>query len=92
MLPQYTTRFVAAVATATGLVGHIASATCQSYSSYSQYRHEPYSTGAYALAYQRPEPACRTFNSTVVEDAILQMKNLTTDPDLFRLFENTFRE
>jgi meiotically up-regulated gene 157 (Mug157) protein len=53
-------------------------------------RHEPYSTGAYALSYQRPSPACRTFNSTGVEEAILRMKNATTDPDLFRLFENTY--
>ncbi|KAI1291322.1 glycoside hydrolase family 125 protein [Xylaria venustula] len=87
MLPQYATRFLAAAA---ALVGAVTSQSCPSYSSYSQSRHEPYSTGAYALSYQRPEPACRTFNSTAVEDAIARMKNLTTDPDLFRLFENTY--
>ncbi|KAJ2972071.1 hypothetical protein NUW58_g9260 [Xylaria curta] len=90
MVPQYATRLVAAVAATIGLAGHVVSAGCPSYSSYSQYRHEPYSKGAYTLSYQRPEPGCRTFNSTVVEDAILRMKNLTTDPDLFRLFENTY--
>ncbi|KAI0486709.1 glycoside hydrolase family 125 protein [Xylaria cf. heliscus] len=90
MLPQYMARLVAAVAAATGLVGDVVSATCQSYASYSQFRHEPYSTGAYALAYQRPDLGCRTFNSTIIEDAILRIKNITTDPDLFRLFENTW--
>ncbi|KAI1122755.1 glycoside hydrolase family 125 protein [Nemania abortiva] len=89
MQPHYARRLAAIVAAVTGLVGHV-NASCPSYSSYSQYRHEPYSTGAYQLAYQRPEPACRTFNSSAVEDAILRMKNLTTDPDLFRLFENTY--
>ncbi|CAJ2509281.1 Uu.00g143070.m01.CDS01 [Anthostomella pinea] len=70
--------------------GQVVSQSCPSYSSYSQSRHEPYSTGAYALAYQRPAPGCRTFNSTGVEDAILRIKNQTHDPDLSRLFENTF--
>ncbi|KAI1325432.1 glycoside hydrolase family 125 protein [Xylariaceae sp. FL0255] len=67
-----------------------AAGACPSFTSYSQTKHEPYSTGAYALSYMRPDPACRTFNSTVVENAILHMKNITEDPDLFRLFENTF--
>ncbi|KAI0399953.1 glycoside hydrolase family 125 protein [Xylaria palmicola] len=90
MLPPCATRLVAAAAAVVGLASHVVSAGCQSYSSYSQSRHEPYSTGAYALSYQRPEPACRTFNSTAVEDAILRIKNMTVDSDLFRLFENTF--
>ncbi|KAI1427650.1 glycoside hydrolase family 125 protein [Xylaria sp. FL1777] len=90
MLSQYATRLLAAVAAATGLVGRAASASCASFSSYSQNLHEPYSTGAYELSYQRPDPACRTFNSTAVENAIHRMKNLTSDPDLFRLFENTY--
>ncbi|KAI1082172.1 glycoside hydrolase family 125 protein [Whalleya microplaca] len=33
---------------------------------------------------------CRTFNSTRIEDAINQLKREIYDPDLFRLFENTF--
>ncbi|KAI0024043.1 glycoside hydrolase family 125 protein [Xylariomycetidae sp. FL0641] len=66
------------------------SQNCESYTTYSQQKHEPYSKGAYALPYQRPDPACRTFNSTGVEEAISRIKNMTTDPDLFRLFENTF--
>lgn len=63
---------------------------CPKYASWSQQRHEPFSTGAYQLSYQRPEPACRTFNSTAVEDIIGRLKDKIHDPDLFRLFENSF--
>jgi meiotically up-regulated gene 157 (Mug157) protein len=38
----------------------------------------------------RPDPACRTFNSSVVEDTIASMKDVIKDPDLYRLFENAF--
>ena len=63
---------------------------CPSYSQYSQHYHEPYSTGGYNLSYQRPRPGCRTFNSSGVEAAIRHIQNITYDPDLFRLFENTY--
>ena len=72
---------------AASLVASTAGQKCQSYASYSQSRHQPFSTGAYELAYQRPEPACRTFNSSLVEDAIDRIRDQTTDPDLFRLFD-----
>jgi hypothetical protein len=65
-------------------------AQCPDYSAYSQQRHEPFSTGRYSLSYMRPDPACRTFNSSDVEDAILAMKSVIKDPDLYRLFENAF--
>lgn len=65
-------------------------AQCPDYSNYSQLRHEPISTGRYKLSYMRPEPACRTFNSSVVEDTVTSMKTVIKDPDLYRLFENSF--
>lgn len=65
-------------------------ADCPDYSIYSQQRHEPFSTGKYNLSYMRPEPACRTFNSSVVEDTIASMQSIITDPDLYRLFQNSF--
>lgn len=71
------------------LVG-ITSAKCPDYSSYSTERHPPFSNGTYQLSYMRPEPACRTFNSPDVEDVLVQMQNIITDPDLYRLFENTY--
>ena len=63
---------------------------CPDYSSYSQQRHEPFSEGGHQLSYQRPAPGCRTFNSSAVEDVISRMRGVIKDPDLFRLFENTF--
>ncbi|OTA83153.1 glycoside hydrolase family 125 protein [Hypoxylon sp. CO27-5] len=71
-------------------IGHVLGQNCPSYSSFSQSRNPPLSTGAYKLAYQRPTPECRTFNSSLIEDAINRAKDNIYDVDLFRLFENTF--
>lgn len=65
-------------------------ASCPDYSIYSQLKHEPYSTGKYNLSSMRPDPACRTFNSSVIEETIASMKTVIKDPDLYRLFENSF--
>lgn len=65
-------------------------ASCPDYGSHAMRRNEPFSSGAYKLAYQRPKPECRTFNSTGVEAAISRLQDEIYDPDLFRLFENTF--
>jgi hypothetical protein len=64
--------------------------SCPDYSTHSLGHNKPISTGRYQLTYQRPIPACRTFNLTEVEDTILSMKEAIRDPDLFRLFENCF--
>ncbi|KAI1259712.1 glycoside hydrolase family 125 protein [Xylariaceae sp. FL1019] len=90
MSSRYMTRLTAALAAITGLTRHVVAEDCISYARYSQQKHQPYSTGQFALSYQRPAPACRTFNSTVVEDTIFDMRQKIADPDLFRLFENTF--
>ncbi|KAK4142705.1 uncharacterized protein C8A04DRAFT_38084 [Dichotomopilus funicola] len=63
---------------------------CPDYSSYSQTRHEPFSSGKHALASMRPFAPCRTFNSTAVESLLVNVTKSITDPDLARLFENTF--
>lgn len=65
-------------------------AQCPDYSDHSTQYHRPYSSGRYNLSYQRPEPACRTFNSSLVEDTITSMQSVIKDPDLFRLFENSY--
>ncbi|KAK3347210.1 hypothetical protein B0T25DRAFT_625252 [Lasiosphaeria hispida] len=66
------------------------SQSCPDYSSYAQQRHEPYSSGKHALSYQRPSPSCRTFNSTLIESTIANISSAITDPDLARLFENSY--
>src|ERR1700712_3228910 len=68
----------------------VASAQCPDYLDYAEVPHGPYSSGRYNLSYQRPDPACRTFTSTVVEDAVDRVKGDIADPDLRRLFENTY--
>lgn len=63
---------------------------CPDYSDYSQQYHAPFSSGQYNLSYQRPTPACRTFNSSAVESAINSTIANIADPDLARLFLNTY--
>lgn len=65
-------------------------AACPDYVTYAGATHEPVSTGRYRLSAQRPDPPCRTFNLAEVETTINEMKDAVADPDLFRLFENTF--
>ena len=64
--------------------------TCPNYLVYANEKHGPFSSGSYNMSYQRVDTRCRTFNSSAVEDAITQMKGKIADPDLFRLFENSF--
>lgn len=64
--------------------------SCPDYSSYAKNRHPPYSSGRYSLSYQRPSPSCRTFNSSIIESFITNLSATITDPDLYRLFENTY--
>ncbi|KAF8076196.1 Six-hairpin glycosidase-like protein [Lyophyllum atratum] len=73
-----------------GLGSLVVTCCCPDYTTYSQSPHGTPSTGPLALPFMRPDPACRTFNSTAVEKVISDMKSLLKDPDLARLFENTF--
>ncbi|KAF8609668.1 hypothetical protein BDV93DRAFT_431879 [Ceratobasidium sp. AG-I] len=65
-------------------------AQCEDYTSYSKKNQGTPSTGALGLPFMRPPPECRTFNSSSVETVIDDMKARLKDPDLARLFENTF--
>jgi meiotically up-regulated gene 157 (Mug157) protein len=65
-------------------------AQCPIYTTYSAQRHEPFSTGRHELSYMRPILPCRTFYSQEVEDTIERLKDVIADPDLFRLFENSW--
>lgn len=72
------------------LAAPIESPKCPDYSHYSRQKHEPYSSGVHQLPFQRPSAECRTFVSQDVEDTIARMQSIIKDPDLYRLFENTF--
>ncbi|KAL7933557.1 hypothetical protein V8C35DRAFT_304752 [Trichoderma chlorosporum] len=63
---------------------------CPDYALYASYPHRPFSTGPLALPYQRPSPQCRTFHSDEIERVIEEVTSRIKDPDLARLFENTF--
>ncbi|KAF7341716.1 Glycoside hydrolase family 125 protein [Mycena sanguinolenta] len=65
-------------------------AQCPDFTTYSETPQGNPSSGPLALPYMRPDPACRTFNSTAVEKVIADMQARIKDPDLARLFENTF--
>lgn len=70
------------------LIG-IASAQCPDYLDYATLKHQPYSEGIRNLSYQRPDPACRTFNLPLLEDKVIpDVMHALPDPDLFRLFLN----
>lgn len=72
------------------LLGLAQSQECPDYIDYSTQRHEPFSNGTYQLSYMRPSPSCRTFNSSDVEDVITSMAGAIADPDLYRLFQNSY--
>ncbi|KAK6446297.1 hypothetical protein FP744_10002547 [Trichoderma asperellum] len=64
--------------------------SCPDYSTYSEQPHGPYSSGPLKLPYMRPSEECRTFKSPAVEKVISDLKSQLKDPDVARLFENTF--
>ncbi|WPG98010.1 meiotically up-regulated protein [Acrodontium crateriforme] len=68
----------------------VVAADCPDYIEYATQQHAPFSSGKYHLSYQRPDPACRTFNSSIVENVIENTMSQIADPDLKRLFENTY--
>ncbi|KAF8520126.1 Six-hairpin glycosidase-like protein [Gautieria morchelliformis] len=67
-----------------------AQSQCPDYSSFSQVPQGNASSGPLKLPFMRPSPECRTFTSPAVEKVIVDMKARLKDPDLARLFENTF--
>ncbi|KAF2743948.1 glycoside hydrolase family 125 protein [Sporormia fimetaria CBS 119925] len=68
----------------------LASAQCPDYSTWSTQIHSPVSSGNHALSWQRPSSSCRTFTSPLVEDTLRRLESVIADPDLYRLFQNTY--
>jgi meiotically up-regulated gene 157 (Mug157) protein len=50
----------------------------------------PLSEGRRKFPYVRPPPKCRKFRLPALEDLIERLKKVIRDPDLFRLFENSY--
>lgn len=67
-----------------------AAAQCPDYLDYAEEYHAPFSSGRYNLSYQRPSPPCRTFNLSEVENTITRLNSTIKDPDLYRLFQNSY--
>lgn len=63
---------------------------CPLYTTYASQRHAPFSSGRHNLSYARPIPSCRTFASQDVEATLSRLQHVIADPDLFRLFENSW--
>ncbi|KAJ6452377.1 Six-hairpin glycosidase-like protein [Mycena vitilis] len=64
--------------------------TCEDFASYSTRAEGIPSKGPLGLPLMRPAAGCRTFNSSAVEKVIVNMTSRMKDPDLARLFENTY--
>ncbi|KAF7292170.1 hypothetical protein MIND_01244100 [Mycena indigotica] len=80
----------AAVAASAAAVLPVAWGACPDYTSYSQKAQGNPSSGPLKLPFMRPSPECRTFNSSAVEKVVADMTARLKDPDIARLFENTF--
>ncbi|KAK2808040.1 hypothetical protein FQN50_005122 [Emmonsiellopsis sp. PD_5] len=63
---------------------------CPDYVEYSAVRHPPYSEGPLKLPFQRPNEACRTFSSPLVEQVIDDITSRMIDKDLAQIFRNAF--
>ncbi|KAK5995153.1 Meiotically up-regulated gene protein [Cladobotryum mycophilum] len=68
----------------------VPAANCPKYTDYAGQRHTPYSSGKYALPYQRPGDDCRSYGVPEVEQTIKDMQSKIKDPDLYWLFQNTW--
>lgn len=64
--------------------------SCPEYGVFAASRHEPSTHGLFNLPLQRPAERCRKVVVPEVEEVIQEMKQIVKDPDLFRLFENSF--
>ncbi|KAF1995000.1 glycoside hydrolase family 125 protein [Amniculicola lignicola CBS 123094] len=63
---------------------------CPVYTDYSAVKHAPYTNTRWNLSYARPIPSCRTFVSHEVEETIERLREVIVDPDLMRVFENSW--
>lgn len=65
-------------------------ATCIDFQTWMGSKPDPKSEGKREFPYMRPTPECRTFRLPALEKLIERMKSVIKDPDLYRLFENSY--
>ncbi|KAK4150353.1 hypothetical protein C8A00DRAFT_37053 [Chaetomidium leptoderma] len=63
---------------------------CVGFEALQRKKPEPLSEGRRKFPYVRPPPECRKFRLPALEDLIERMRGVIHDPDLFRLFENSY--
>ena len=61
-----------------------------SFESYMRSQPGPKSTGSRQFPLVRPPPECRTFVVPELEEYITRMESVIKDPDLYRLFQNSY--
>ncbi|KAG5979169.1 hypothetical protein E4U55_005486 [Claviceps digitariae] len=64
--------------------------SCPEYEQYARVSHSPYSSGRFKYPNQRPAEQCRLYPVPEVEQTIKRVEQLISDPDLYRLFVNTW--
>ena len=64
---------------------------CPPYEAFSKSRSNKHlSQGRHQLPLQRPAERCRKFPSPALEKTIVRLRDKVADPDLFRLFQNSY--
>jgi hypothetical protein len=64
--------------------------SCPYYTVTANGANAPFSDGPLHLPFQRPTNSCRTFTSDVMEKLITNVTARMVDPDLARIFENSY--
>ncbi|KLU84116.1 hypothetical protein MAPG_03161 [Magnaporthiopsis poae ATCC 64411] len=67
-----------------------AAPTCLKFEELQRQRPGPASAGKRKFPLVRPPPGCRTYNLSSLEALLVRMKTVIKDPDLYRLFENSY--
>lgn len=81
---------VTGTATYTSSESATPSPTCLGFESWMASKPGPESGGRRQFPYVRPPPECRTFKSLPLEALVERMRDVIKDPDLFRLFQNSY--
>ncbi|KAF9076389.1 Six-hairpin glycosidase-like protein [Rhodocollybia butyracea] len=87
---QKSSAIVAGVLLGTSGIVQSQAQDCPDYTTFAASPQGNPSNGRLGLPLMRPVPACRTFNSTAVEQVIGNITVRMKDPDVARLFENAF--